>query len=267
MVRDKIFKGSLKIKKESRVLAFLKTVLQSFYPDSYQKLSEKSLRQGMVYFLQIVMLSLAILVVLIIANIASFQLAVNNELAKVDSLNITGSVNLSEPILFEKQGIVIANDMNYTDENLLITNSEIIRKPFLCTLLKPACLFTGEPVRKNISDFSSLGQDKAQIGSIFKIILLLMAPSLLFIYFVYFFLKTVMIILLLSVIGAIAARVLNYNLPFKKALLIAIFSSTIMVLAEPFNLVMWNLFYIHVILFLLLFIINISLVSERRHDF
>jgi len=169
--------------------------------------------------------------------------------------------------VFEKQKIVIANDMNYTNENLLITNKEIVRKPFLCTLLKPACLFQGEEIRQDIDELTKLGEDKEQISRIFLIILLLMLPSLLFIYFVYFIVKSAIIVLLLTIIAFMIIKATKHQLTFKKILLIAIFSSTVMILAEPFNLILWNLFYIHIIGFLLLFIVNVSLLSEKRHRY
>jgi len=247
---------------QERFSDFLKTIFRSFNPDSYNKLSQRSIAAGIGYLANLVLLSVMILALIVSFNMAAFQHSIKDELTKLDSLDI--SFNLKEPIQFSKQKITLTNEGNYTNENLLITESELIRKPTACLLFKPTCLFVKEPVRTN---YSNLPEHKENVSSFVFFVLLLMIPGLLLVYLLYFLIKTLIIILVLSYTVKIITHFVKFRIKLRKIMLIAMYSSTVFIILEPINLVVWNLYYMHVLLYIIFFAIGIVLVGENKHRY
>ncbi len=247
---------------EDRLFFFLKTLLKTFNPEKYHDLSARPMTSSVKYFLGIILISSLILGVLIGINMVSLHATLDNELAKLDTLKV--SCSFSEPIVFGKQNIVIANDMNYTGQNILITSSEIQRKPLSCMLLRPLCLFNSKPVT---TDYTNLGKDPKGLGDFLYLALVLMFPGILLGYLLFMMVKSLLIIYMLSIIAYVLIRAFKLKMRFRQILLCALYSSTILLLAEPFNIMLINLHYIHVALFILLFTISILLISERKYRY
>jgi len=247
---------------QDRFIEFLKTMLRSMSPHSYHDLTHKTLASGMKYLGNVLIVSAVILAVIVGFNLASFNQALNTELRKLNSLDVM--FDLTEPIVIEKHKINITNRGNYTDENLLITDKNLIRKPTICILLKPTCIFAKDPVMTDYSDFQ---QHRKDFGKIVFFILLVMIPGLMMLYILYMLIKVLIILFVISYAAKFIADIFKFRIVFKKIILAAIFSSTIFLLLEPFNLVVVNLYYIHIGLFVILFSLSVLLVGERKHRY
>ncbi len=247
---------------EDRLFFFLKTMLKSFNPEKYHDLSARPMASSVKYFLGVILVSSAILAVFIGLNLSSLHSTLDKELSKLDTLKV--SCSFSEPIVFGRQNIVIANDMNYTDQNILITSSEVQRKPLACLLIRPLCIFSNKPVS---TDFANLGSNPKGLGDFIYLILVLMFPGLLIVYLLYMLLKTLVIIYLLSIIAFIIIKALKFKIRFRQILLCGIYSSTVLLLAEPFNIMLINLHYLHVVVFIIIFTISVLLISEKRYRY
>jgi len=247
---------------EQRLYFFLKTLIQSFNPESYHDLSNRPLGSAVKYLFGILVVSSLIFAVLITINLVSIHSNLNKELTKLDSLKVI--CELREPIIIDKHDIVIANEKNYTDENLLITSREISRKPLLCAILSPTCIFKNEPIKTN---YRNLGKNPDDLGNFLFIIFILMFPGLLLLYLLYSLIKTLIIIFIMSLIAYSIIKAVKLKMKFRQILLCALYSSTIVLLAEPFNIILWNLYYIHIIIFIIIFIISVLLISERKYRY
>jgi hypothetical protein len=260
-----IFKDSLDKKKESG--AFVKTLFSSLIPGNYTKLSSKPFREAFLYLVKLVLISFGVLLLLVLLNIASLRLAFDKEFAKIEDLNISVSFKLTEPIKFDKQDIVIANSRDYRDENLLITNEGIVRKPVLCMFFSPACWFRNQTVSLNATEYSTIADDNSKLSTGVLIMILLMLPMLLLAYLIYYALKLAIIILVVTLLGYAGAKAFGYQISLSKSLMVAVYSSTIIAVLEPFNLMMLNLYYAHIIFFLGFFIVALLMSSDRKHRY
>jgi len=245
-----------------RFKLYFKKFFMSFSPDSYHQLTELTYRQAFRYLTRTVILSSFILAILILLNLNTMRLGLNTELSKIETCNIGG--NLSEPIIFEKQNIVIANQQNYTDETFLISGAELVRKPFVCNVVKPLCFFRTDPVR---TDLSIINENPELLSNYIFVALVLMLPSLLFIFLVFYLLKSSILIAAMSLIAFAAVKIFKYKLSYKRLFMAATFAFTPYLVAEPFDITLFNLYNLHFVAFIILFIIAIVLLTERKHRY
>jgi len=242
-----------------RLIQFLWTILRSLNPESYHQLCQRTLFKSSKYLANIVVMSVMLMAFLVAFNLAGFHNALKTELQKVEDINLTR--DMTEPIYFESQGIRVADEANYTGENLLITDNEIVHKPFLCALIKPACIIFNKPKAIEYSD------NPDDLANMLFFFMLLLIPGMLCLYLIYFMVKTALIILVVSYAAKLLARAFKFRVAFIKIIHIAIYASTIFILLEPINLIVWNLYYIHLLVFLIIFTIAVLLVGEHKHKY
>jgi len=247
---------------QDRFIDFFKTLLKTINPNSYHELSQRPITSGIRHLGNVLVVSALILAVIVSFNLATFHSALNHELKKLNSLDVT--FDLTQPIVIEKHKINITNSGNYTGENLLITDNQLVRKPTACVLLKPLCLFLQDPVVTNYSDFQAHRDD---FGKIVFFSLLVMIPGLLILYVLYMLIKITIIIFTISYLAKFATSIVKFRIPFKKILMAAVYSSTIFLMLEPFNLIVINMYYLHIVLYVLLFSLAVLLVGERKHRY
>jgi hypothetical protein len=264
---EEIFKHSPVKKVESGWMQFLRTLGQTFVPDNYHALSEKPLKEAGAYFLRLVLLSFAIILILLFFNIASLRMAFQKEFDKIEDLNVSLSFKLKEPIVFPQQKIVIANEKAYDEENLLITDYGIVRRPLACSFFSPACWIGPDTIKVNSSSYGELAKDKGRFGSILIGIILVALPVLIFAYLLFYALKLLLIITVITMLGYLIGRLLGFAVSIRKVLLVALFSSTLYAVLEPFDLVMWNLYFVHVVLFLVFYAICLLIVAGKKHRY
>lgn len=247
---------------EDRLRGFFKTILFSFNPEKYHMLSERSFIIGLRYLIFLTTLSTIILGCLLAFNMFSLRHALPTEIEKVNDIQLRG--NFTDPIIVDKHKLVFANEYNYTNENLVVTDTEIIRKPTLCALLRPICILKNDPM---ITEYANLREHKKELSNFIFVLLLLLFPGILIVYFIYIFLKTALILAIISIIAYLIIKLIKFQIKFRRVMLSAVYASTPMVLAEPFNVMIHSLYYIHVIFFILLFSVVLLLLCERKHRY
>jgi hypothetical protein len=263
--KEDIFKDSLdKVKLPERE-RFWKTLAWSFIPDKYRTLSSRPLSSSLAYFLRIILLSFGILVVLLLFNVATLSRSLNEEFSRFESLKVTVDFKLKEPISLERYGIIIADQKAYDGENLLVTLNGSTRKPAVCVFLEPACWFGNRTMQMNNSIDLAADSGKSSRSAMMLVILLL--PSLLALYLIYSGLMLSLLVLVATALGFFISRLTGGRASLMKTFLVALHASTIVALLEPFNLVLWKIYSVHLILFVGLFTICMLLVAEKRHRY
>lgn len=247
---------------EERVYAYFKDLLYSFNPDKYHELTNRTYWQGTKYFIKTIILSSLILGLILGSQLITFKGSLDTELEKLNSLELKG--NLTKPISIDKYKILFANEANYTNQNVLITDKEFIRKPTLCALLKPTCFFVGEPIK---TEYSNLHAHRKELSRFLFILSILLFPGIMLIFILFFFIKSGIIIILLSSLAYFIIKAMNYQLRYKRVMLAAVFSSTALIIAEPINILLWNLYYVHVIFSFFLFMVCLLLLCEKKHRY
>ncbi len=247
---------------QERLIAYLKNFLRSLNPDSYHSLSVVNLSHALKHFTMTVMLSGFILLVLSAATIFALQSSLDRELAKLSEVSL--EFNLTEPIVLQKHNVVLADKMNYSGQNILVTEDEFIRRPALCSMLAPACLLMREPVR---SRWDSISDDKKAFGRVIIGLAVFLLPGIILFYTAYIFVKSLAVILFLAGLAYLGAFVTGYRVAFRQVFVSGIYASGVFILAMPFDLLMWNLHYVHLILFVLLFMVSLLLLCEKRHRY
>jgi hypothetical protein len=247
---------------------FIKEIFLSVYPDAYLRFSQKAFSHGIRYFFYALFLSAALLMFLFVYNAGNYSKNFGLEVDKFEKLNVIGEVDLKEPFyLFDKR-IVIANSLNYSGQDLLITKESVLRKPVSCIVFPPVCWFSEKYISKNIKEYSDITSYKDDFKTFVMVIFVLMLPGIVIMYLIYIAAKTIVLIILFSLVGLLILRIFtSLKISLKQLFLIGIYASTVLLLSEPFNLVVHTLYYIPILVFALLFIIGINLVADRKKHF
>jgi hypothetical protein len=247
---------------------FLKETALSLYPDAYNRFSQRNLSYGVKYFCYALILSAAVLLFLFLYNFGTYSKEFDLQVDKFEKLNVVGEFDLKEPVQLINNRIVIANSMNYTNEDLLITQKSVTRKPVYCIVFEPVCWFSERYISKNVKEYSDITSYKDDFKTSVKIIFVLMLPGMILMYLLYIAIKAMALIILFSFISLIIIRIFtSFRISLKQLFLIGIYASTVMLISEPFNLLVHTLYYIPIIAFAFLFIIGINLVAEKKKHF
>jgi hypothetical protein len=236
-------------KPSEKFFDFSKIILRSFNPDAYNELSSQNLSQAMRYLLLGAGLSAFILLVLIGFNLMPIKHSLSEQFSHLESIDFS----VSEPIRFEKLNVAIA-DTNYTSENLLVTGSEVTRKPLDCMLFKAFCDGSVEKM-----ELTGLGE--RPIGGIIFTVFIAIIPVILLLFFAFELVKSILLAFILIPIAMLMIRMFKQQLSVRRILLIGMYSSTILLIADPLA-VFFNLHYIQFAVFILFYGLCIALVSE-----
>lgn len=226
-------------------LPFFRTIPLAVMPWRYDRLKEKSAVGCFKYFFSFIFLAFVIAVVLMLPTIANF---VDSQMSHFDTLAVSFDAKMNSAVMFPKNNPIVTVDTSLKNTTIkegrvLITDDYIYKKSLLGRI-------TQEPVGayKNL-----LANENMVI-----FILLLMLPSLLFLFYLAYAVKTLFIVLLAVLVGFVVTRLVRFDVSFKETLKIALLSSTPMVIIDlvllPFNL---NIYFAQYAVFLLFFIIGI----------
>ena len=189
---------------EQRLLAYFRDLLFSFNPDKYHELTSRTYWEGAKYFIKTIILASLILGLILGSQLLTFKGSLNTELEKLNSLELKG--NLTEPISITKYKILLANEANYTNQNILVTDKEFIRKPTLCALLKPACIFAREPIR---TEYSNLHAHRKELSEFLFVLSVLLFPGLMLVFITFFFIRSGIIIIMLSLLAYFTIKAMH----------------------------------------------------------
>ncbi|MFW6013556.1 MAG: DUF1189 family protein [Nanoarchaeota archaeon] len=251
---EKIKPKEPNISKKESILRFLKNLVLCIYPDNYQKFSQRRVKEGLGYFFTVLGISFIISLFAVGFKMAELGNDVEEELTKIKNLDF--NFELEDDIQLKK--IRIAQEGNFTNESILITQETINYKHWTCSLT-PFCF--GEDKKVELDDFESYGEN---LLSIFNILLVIIFIPLVLFYTIYNGLLALLLILIIGLIGKLITR--NLKISTRQMFLIGIYASTIPLLLWPVALHL-NLYKAPLILFILLSFIAFFIVGEKKHRY
>lgn len=190
-------------------MKFIKEVLACFYPPKYKKLKNTGFWKSYSFLLKVLFLTFLISSVLLIPKFSSLRSDIVDDLSKINILNISGKIDISEPILIPSKDplmtIDIQNKRSMKKEILLINKEEFQFR------------FFGK--RKiDLDKLKNPAENKQEVGTFAACLILLLAPGFALIIFFKIAVKYLLIIFLLGSILFFLMDLTNRRLKYKKAL-------------------------------------------------
>ncbi|HLC65779.1 MAG TPA: DUF1189 family protein [Candidatus Nanoarchaeia archaeon] len=204
---------------------FLSTIWKTLLPHQYSTLSERSYRQAFAYFVSILVLGFFSMVILFLPQVAYLPSFIENNTVKLTELSIDAKIETTGPIVFTDLTPLLVID---TTGN--ITN--VSRAKVLVTKDRIEFASFGETSKINVSEFHDIGKKPEFLKNTILMAVLLFGPGIILAAFAVSFLKYFIISSLIGIFGFLLSRVLRFHIEFKKAFLISLYSSTLMILID-----------------------------------
>jgi hypothetical protein len=224
---------------------FFKMLWLALNPWRYDELVEKRTAKVFKYFFSFVFLAFVLGIILMLPAIASFA---NNQMSHFDVLEVKFNTSMNSPVVFPENNPYITIDTRKSEGTLkegkfLITDDYIYRKTF-----------TGRVAREDAGDFKDLLANDWMV----LVLLLLLMPSVLFLFYIGYAIKLLLVILLVTVLSIIITRVAKFDITFVDTLKTGLMAATPMIIIDlirlPFAL---NVYYAQYIAFLIFFIVGV----------
>ena len=204
---------------------FLFIIFKSLNPDSLKQLIEGKLKNSIVYFSFLILFGLILASLLFLPQLVSFPNAMEEKFSKFDYFNISINQKMNSPLILTEEPlpkIVIdtTQERNRTDEDLLITETSMIRKS----------LFGEE--KTEVESFSNILYNKDKIRKFVIYTAIIMIPSLFVLGYLFYFIKFVLIILASWAIALLILKLTKHKFKPLKIFKIGLYSSSVMVLLE-----------------------------------
>lgn len=243
---------------------FFSTFLKSFNPIEYKNLANYPFGKALAYFFSLLFVGFVLVVLLSIPKFVSYERSLNEGISKFQELNLTLGIKMSSPLLLsEKNPLVIidttGNYTNLSESNLLVTDTKVMKKNWLCFVNDKMCtiLGKGEAEITDIKSYENLLVFKDQISSFMKLILILVLPIILFVLFLVYMIKYFTIVVFFTLIGFVIALLSKHQISFKEIFKVSLFASTILVMLDVISFTMVNLSLLSISLYLLIFVIGL----------
>lgn len=250
-----------------RFKRFAKTFGLSIYPDAYNRFSQKRYSQGLTYFLYVLLMSMIIFMVAFFVMLPSYLDKFDNEFSKFDDLSLNVSMKLSNDVELFDGKIRVSESGNYSGESFLITQDSIYTKKTHCNLVPLLCIFGEDYKVKSTSELYELEKQSSAIKASFIAFLSLAFPLVLILYLVIVGFETLFAVSIGALLIFMLTKTLKIKLSIQQSFLIVLYSSTIYLIAYPINALIYGLYYLHLIIPLVLSLLGMFLVGERKHRF
>lgn len=246
---------------------FFLLIRKSVTPNTYKDLASSSMKQTCVYFFGVLSLAFLVTILLYVPVLADLSFSLNKGLSKFTKLELDVSLETSEPVYFKNLGIAIdttGNLTNVTEEKILVTADHIIMRPTSCILFRPLCLFSKGKVKTISFESKNLMDYKKDIISIVTSLMILLIPTLIVSFYLMYLIKYGLIVLLASTLAFLITRIRLYEVKLWKTMKLATYTITPMIFLEVINLRFgFNLYFIPLMIFAILFTIGIMLIGEK----
>ncbi|PIN86997.1 hypothetical protein COV19_02280 [Candidatus Woesearchaeota archaeon CG10_big_fil_rev_8_21_14_0_10_44_13] len=235
---------------------FFKTVLMSLNPAAYEKLAETKMTTAINYFISMVAAVFIVMCLLFIPALVMMPGSIEDALGNFKTLDIRINQSMKGPIYIPASGtkITIDTSKEYNDVengNIIITEGAILYK------------FLPFTTPQMIVREGSFLENKDQIATFIMVLIVAMLPMILVACFLFHLIKYAIVILLALLIGFLVARIARFGITFAETSKVALFASTVMVIADlltkPF---LPTIYFVQYGLFLLFFIIGIGRVGD-----
>ena len=229
---------------------FFKTIWLALNPWRYDEVREKGTGRIFKYFFSFVFLGFIVSVLLMLPAIAG---VVYDQLDNFETLVVDVNATMDKPVVFPEKRPYMTIDTREPERmlkegNILITEKNLHRKTFF-----------GNVKKYPLGPYKDLLENEG----IIILMLLLMLPSLLFLFYIGYAIKVLLIILVATILGFIIARIVKFELLFRDVLKTGLLAATPMIIIDvirmPFN---FNVYFAQYIAFLVFFIVGIIKVGE-----
>ena len=177
--------------------------------------------------------------------IASFA---TNQISHFDTLQVKFNTSMNSPVVFPQNNPYVTIDTRKAEGTLkegkfLITDDYMYRKGIF-----------GKVQREALGPYKDLGSNQWIVVAL----LLLMTPSLLFLFYIAYAIKLLLVVLLATIIAWIVGRIAKFDILFSAGLKAGLLAATPMIIIDlirlPFAL---NLYYAQYVAFLIFFIVGV----------
>jgi hypothetical protein len=224
---------------------FFKTVWLALNPWRYDEVKDKGTGKVFKYFFSFVFLAFVLAVLLMLPTIGSFAY---NQLSHFDVLEVKFNTSMNSPVVFPEHRPYVTLDTRTSEGKLkegkyLITEDYLYRK----------ATFSSKVHREPLRPYKNLLENEWAV----VLLLLLMLPSLLFLFYIGYAIKVLLVVLLATVLGFVIARIIKFEIMFKDLLKAGLLAATPMIIIDlirmPFAL---NVYFAQYIAFLVFFIVG-----------
>ncbi|MFC1742244.1 hypothetical protein ACFL3V_06945 [Nanoarchaeota archaeon] len=230
---------------------FFRTIWLALNPWRYDEMSDRELGSISKYFFSFVFVAFVLAIVLMLPMIASF---VNNQMSHFDVLEVKFNTSMNSAVVFPENDPYVTIDTREAEGKLkegkyLITDEYLYRKAFI----------TGKIKQEALGPYKDLAANEGMVVAL----LLLMAPSLLFLFYVSYTIKILLVVLLVSLISLVVTRVMKFEVDLVDTLKTGLLAATPMIIIDlvrlPFGV---NVYFAQYIAFLIFFIVGIVKVGS-----
>jgi hypothetical protein len=206
---------------------FFPLVLKSLNHHYYRELSERRVESALIYFFALLLFGFVLAGILSLPLLFFLKADVDEGLLAINTFKINADFETVRPISLPSQQPLITldttNQKTIDTEVLLITNDKMYYQ-----LLNKK----GEVALKEF-DFTS--NRKQSTGS-FMWLLIFLIPSIFSFYYLAYLLKYIIIIFITILVGFVLAKMMKNIIEFRETVVLAIYTSTAMVLLEVLSL-------------------------------
>ncbi len=241
-------KGSVK-ESMKETLPFFRTIWLALNPWRYDEARETGTGKVFKYFFSFVFLAFVIAVLLMLPAIGSI---VSEQLDNFKTLTVSVDTEMEKPVVFpEKRPYIIIDtrepEAMLKEGKILITGDNMYTKGL-----------TGKVDKHPLGPYKDLLANEV----VLIIAILLMLPSLLFLFYIGYAIKLLLVALLAAVLGFIIGRIIKFELLFKDALKTGLLAATPMIIIDvirmPFGLNVYGAEYIAFAIFFIVGAIKIG---------
>ena len=215
---------------------FFRTVWLSLNPWRYDEVHDRTGKSLSAYFFGFMLLMFVIALLLFIPAIASF---VNGFFGHFEVFDVDTNTSMKSALLIPEDKPVLTIDTRIsegelTEGRMLITDDYVYKK----------MLFSSDIHRSRVGEYGNLLENQGFL----TLLLIMLLPSLLFVFYILYAVKVLLIILLANILAFVVARISRFEISFGAGFKCGLLAATPMIIIEmltvPFRLSTYGAPYI-----------------------
>ena len=231
-------------------LPFFRTIWLALNPWRYDEARQIGTGKVLKYFFSFLFMIFVLSILLMLPSLVGF---VDKQLENFDTLEVSMNTSMKEAVVFPEKDPYITIDTRKPERGLkegklLLTEENLHRKTLFGKIKKHPL----EPYKDLLSN-----------EGIIITTLVLMLPSLLFIFYLGYAIKILILIFAVVLLGFIITRIAKFDVFFRDAAKTGLLAATPMIIIDlirlPFG---FNVYYAQYIAFLIFFIVGIIKIGE-----
>ena len=205
---------------------FLHDIPYSLNGKHYGELADRKAGKAVGYVFGLVVIAFLIMCVLGIPTLSSFGDYIDNQLSKIDKIQIDGKVLMHDAILIPEVDPIIAIDATNNTQKAVASKMLVTQEYFYW---KTA---SGEVKKVKMADWFRNDESRSAIASFIFLVSLIFLPGFLFWLMILLFLKYLIIVTVFAAIFSITLDLTKYKIPFKKMFNICAYAATLLIFVE-----------------------------------